>query len=121
MSAKAAGAIVILLCLLQCPSFAADDTSAKGRTRQTLLYGIDSQVLDAIQAIKTAKDTSFTPELTRALNENASPDIQAAVFDLFREQNIRDGEERGKTHSRGLAGNEGLPAHPGDPVPGIHP
>ena len=89
--------VPVLLCLAHVSAFAAETVSAKDRMRQTLLYGIDSQVLDAIQTIKSLNDTSFTRELAQALSENKSLDVQKAVFDLFKEQKVRDGEERGTT------------------------
>jgi HEAT repeat protein len=70
--------------------------SAKEKLRQTLLYGIDSQVLDAIQGIRASGDTTFTPELAQILSATRSDALQAAVMDLFKERKIRDGEARGK-------------------------
>jgi len=87
----------LLLCLAHVTVFAADTGSTKDRTRQTLLYGIDSQVLDVIQTISTLNDTTFTLELVKVLNENKSLEVQKAVFNLFKEQKIREGEEHGKS------------------------
>ena len=97
LDARRAMCLTFLLCLAHVSAFAADSSSAKDRIRQALLYGIDSQVLEAIQAIKTSNDTRFTRELTQALEENKSLDVQTAIFDLFKEQKIRDGEEHGKS------------------------
>lgn len=88
--------IPVYLCLALLPAFAADTAEAKDRTRQTLLYGIDSQVIDAVQSIRSAQDTGFTGELLQILNGQRSPEVQKAVFDLFKDQKIRDGEGRGK-------------------------
>jgi HEAT repeat protein len=93
---------VFLLAAALVPSWAADASqtaaaaAAKERVRQTLLYGIDSQVLDAIQSIKGSRDSSFTAELTQVLSAQRSIALQAAVLDLFKDQNLRDGEERAK-------------------------
>jgi len=86
----------LLAAAARVPAWAADSTSVKDKVRQTLLYGIDSQVLDAIQTIRTSKDTSFTPELAQVLSAQRSIGLQAAVLDLFKDMKIRDGEERGK-------------------------
>jgi HEAT repeat protein len=76
---------------------AADDLSAaRDRTRETLLYGIDSQVLDAIKAIKSSKDSSFTKELSQVLSTSLAADVQAAVLDVFQDQKIPDGEDKAK-------------------------
>ncbi|MGA2640078.1 MAG: HEAT repeat domain-containing protein [Spirochaetia bacterium] len=90
------GLFVFSFFLAILPSFAADTALLKDRTRQTLLYGIDSQVIDAVQSIRSSQDTSFTPELSQILNGQRSAEVQKAVFDLFREQKIKDGEERGE-------------------------
>ncbi|MGO9309918.1 MAG: HEAT repeat domain-containing protein [Spirochaetia bacterium] len=83
-------------CFALVNGFGDEAADAKDRTRQTLLYGIDSQVLDTVQSIMSAQDQGFTPELVQILNGQRSPELQKAVFDLFRAQKIRDGEERGK-------------------------
>ncbi len=93
--------IVAFLLAVLVHSWAADAgpaavAAAKEKVRQTLLYGIDSQVLDAIQGIKSSKDTSFTPELAQVLSAQRSIALQAAVLDLFREQKAREGEERAR-------------------------
>jgi HEAT repeat protein len=88
--------IPLFLCAGIWSSSAADAALVRDRTRQTLLYGIDSQVLEAVQSIRGAQDTSFTTELAQILNGQRSPEVQKAVFDLFKDQKVRDGEERGK-------------------------
>lgn len=87
----------LVLCLVPLAVFAADTPSVKEQTRQTLLYGIDSQVLEVIQALAKQNETTYTRELAQALNENTSPGVQKAVFDLFKDQKLRDGEERAKS------------------------
>jgi HEAT repeat protein len=88
--------LLVLGVLSALPVFPADTTAARDRTRQTLLYGIDSQVMDAVQSLRASQDTSFTPELSIILSDQRSPDVQRAVLDLFREQKVRAGEKRGK-------------------------
>ena len=93
---KTFGAVTVLLALLAIPALAADAPSPRERARQTLLYGIDSQVLDAIQGLASSKDTSFTTELTQILTDQRSAALQKAVLDLFRDQKQKDGEGRAK-------------------------
>jgi len=75
---------------------AADASAARDKLSQTLLYGIDSQVMDAIQGIRSTHDTGFTAELAQILSGKRSDSLQAAVLDLFKEQKLKDGEERAK-------------------------
>ena len=84
------------ICLAVLPARAADNADVRERTRQTLLYGIDSQVVDAVQNIRTSADSGYTKELLQILTGQRSPDVQKAVFDLFRDQKVSGGEDRGK-------------------------
>ena len=88
--------VASLLLAAAVSSLAADNTTAKDRVRQTLLYGIDSQVVDAIQTIRSSQDTSFTPELAKILSDQRSADVQQAVIDLFRDQKAPDGVDRAR-------------------------
>jgi HEAT repeat protein len=88
---------VAALCIASAgPMIAADAGGLAQRTRQTLLYGIDSQVLDVIQGLKASHDSSFTEELVEALSPERSSAVRRAVFDLFQDQKIREGERRAK-------------------------
>ncbi len=84
-------AILIFMALCAMP-VAAADTTAHDRMRQTLLYGIDKQVIDAIATIRQQQDATFTPELAQILAEQRSSDVQKAVLDLFRDTKVKDGE-----------------------------
>jgi len=88
--------VPLCLCLAALPARAADTTDARERTRQTLLYGIDSQVLDAIQALAAARDTGFTDVLQQMLRDQRSAAVQKAVLDMFRDLKVKDGESRAK-------------------------
>jgi len=93
---KKIAAAAVLLAALALPALGANDT-AKERMRQTLLYGIDSQVLDAIKGLSSAHDAGFTQELAQVLSDQRSPSLQKAVLDLFQEQKLKEGEGRAKT------------------------
>ena len=75
---------------------AADDAAVNERIRQTLLYGIDSQVLDVIQKLQSTHDSGFTRELVQILGEQRSTEVQKAVLGLFLDQKVKEGEERAK-------------------------
>ena len=93
---KTAMLLLSLLAASATCSHAADVTAAKDRVRQTLLYGIDSQVIDAIQTIRATQDTSFTPELSTMLADQRSDDVQRAILDLFKEQKVASGTDRAR-------------------------
>jgi HEAT repeat protein len=71
---------------------ASADTTAADRTRQTLLYGIDSQVMDVLTGLRTTWDSEFTPQLVTILTDKRSTELQTAVLEIFRDQGIKDGE-----------------------------
>ncbi len=111
--------LVLLIALSAFPAFA-DDAAAQDRTRQTLLYGIDSQVLDAIDTIRRQQDTNFTPELAQILADQRSPDVQKAVLDLFRDTKMKDGEAARESDHYRLAGQPEQSRRLRDPVPRRH-
>jgi HEAT repeat protein len=96
MKTRTALVLSLLMVASLVPVAAADNAAAKDKVRQTLLYGIDSQVVDAIQAIRSSQDTSFTPELVKVLSEQRSEAVQKAALDLFKDQKVKDGEVRAK-------------------------
>ncbi len=65
--------------------------------RNTLRYGIDSEVLELIGTIRSEEDQSFNQDLLQLLGENRSNDIRKAIFDLFGMFGISDAEEAGAT------------------------
>jgi HEAT repeat protein len=89
---KALAVVLSLLAACAHPLAAADTAALAERTRQTLLYGIDSQVLDAIQSLKADRDTGFTKELNEILSGERSAAVRKAVLGLFLDQKVREGE-----------------------------
>ena len=90
MRALAAALTLLAACAL--PVAAADTAAQAERTRQTLLYGIDSQVLDAIQSLKASRDTGFTKDLNEILSGERSAAVRKAVLGLFLDQKVKEGE-----------------------------
>jgi HEAT repeat protein len=89
---KIRAAVLALLAVSVHALDAADTASLAERTRQTLLYGIDSQVLDTIQSLKAGHDSGFTKELSEILSGQRSMAVRKAVLELFLEQKVREGE-----------------------------
>ena len=85
---------LILMILSSAPRAAAagDDSQAIDRTRQTLLYGIDSQVLEVVQRLSSSRDDRFTKELATVLAESRSVDVRKAILGMFEDQGVKDGE-----------------------------
>ena len=71
---------------------AGDDSQAVDRTRQTLLYGIDSQALEVVQRLSSTRDGRFTKELATVLAESRSIDVRKAILGIFEDQGLKDGE-----------------------------
>ncbi|HEY9594473.1 MAG TPA: HEAT repeat domain-containing protein [Spirochaetia bacterium] len=79
------------------PTAADDAADARERTRQTLLYGIDAQVVDEVGNIQKANDTGYTKELAQIVSdESRTVDLRRTVLDLFRDQKVKDGEGTAK-------------------------
>jgi len=60
--------------------------------RRTILYGIDSQILEIIGKLKASADPSFTADLVTVLKESRVNAVRKAILELFREQNVKEGE-----------------------------
>lgn len=56
--------------------------------RQTLLYGIDSQVLDLLHTMYQEKDNSLNPEVESIFASSPNAEVRQAAIDLLRE--VRD-------------------------------
>jgi HEAT repeat protein len=88
-------ALAFFFLSLVCPVKADAEMSSEIQDQlvQTLRYGIDSQVLQAIRVIGEAKDTSLTSELAVLLAQAGSTDVRKAILDLFTEQKQKEGQD----------------------------
>ena len=75
--------IALLLLLVPFLAYAQAPTTIQDQWRQTLKFGIDSQILDAITGIAEARDSSFTSELSALLQKSTNAAVQQAVLDFF--------------------------------------
>jgi HEAT repeat protein len=89
---KTAAFLALALVLFSVRAGAADTADQRAQTRRTLLYGIDSQVLDAVTRLKESRNTEFTAELESVLEASPNPALRAAILDLFTEQKAREAE-----------------------------
>jgi len=76
------------------------------RMRETLLFGIEGEVLQVIARLKASGDDSLNPELLQTLRTTSNPAVAAAVLDLFAQAEVRDAEN---TALERLADPEGDP------------
>jgi hypothetical protein len=70
----------------------AEEPAPAERWREVLLYGIESEVLQVIAQIKSSGEDSLDPELLETLRGTSSPEVAAAVLDLFAREEKRDAE-----------------------------
>ncbi len=68
--------------------------SLNKKKRETLMYGIDSEVIEVINTIRTEKDSSFNEELAELLNTNDNPEINRAIFEFFSQIESDAGKEK---------------------------
>ena len=85
-----------LLVLAVTRAAAATDAATVDAVRQVLLYGIDSQVTDALQTLSSAWDPAYVPPLVAILTDKRSAALQTSVLDIFRNQSVKDGEAAAK-------------------------
>ena len=65
-------------------SGAADQGDALLETRrQTLLFGIDSQILDLLKSLQNEKTTTLDVEIANLFTQSTNPDIQTAAIDYL--------------------------------------
>jgi HEAT repeat protein len=89
---RSAAAVLALAVSAAMPAAAADQPAAvRERTRETVLYGIDSEVLEVVKQLRVSSDPSFSAELARVLAEDRGTELRKAVLELFAETRAPDG------------------------------
>jgi len=87
---------MVLVCLTAGVAWSAENeelVSVVSIWRETLRYGIDTQVLETLADIVKAEDTSLNPELTALLEISLNPRIRTAVLDYYSDLETADGEK----------------------------
>ena len=69
--------------------------SLNEQKRDVLKYGIDSEVLDIINDIRSENDDGFDDDLADLLAVNDNPEINRAIFDFFGQRESPAGREKG--------------------------
>jgi HEAT repeat protein len=87
----------LLAAVLSSALYGADQAAdIHAQWQRTLLYGMDSQVLELVGRLKDARDSTFTVDLLSVLTRTPNADLRKAVLDLFAAQKVRDAEETAK-------------------------
>ncbi|HUV07136.1 MAG TPA: HEAT repeat domain-containing protein, partial [Spirochaetia bacterium] len=66
-----------------------DEQSRLTDWRETLLYGLDTEVMGVLEDIKTTNETGLNRELAQIFSTSIKTDIRVAVLDFFWEQKDR--------------------------------
>ncbi|MQY77160.1 MAG: hypothetical protein GH155_05955 [Spirochaeta sp.] len=75
---------LIFISLLPCNSFSQEgEKNPLESLRETLLYGIESEILEAVKNIKGNREERLNKELETLLSETVSVSIRLAVLDYF--------------------------------------
>ena len=62
--------------------------------RETLLYGIDTEVLDLLSAIKSQRDSTFNEDLAGVLSNSSNAEIQRGIIEFFNEMEVDLAEDQ---------------------------
>lgn len=88
-----ASASLLLCAALPALGQQAGAATPEERWRETLLYGIEGEVLQVISRIKASGDDSLNPELLQTFRATSNPAVAAAVLDLFAQADVPDAEK----------------------------
>jgi HEAT repeat protein len=81
------------LCLLICLSFPVipeEGDRPVDRWRETLRYGIDTEIMAALDAIRRAGERSLDEELLQVFRESISTDVRLKILQYYREIGFRE-------------------------------
>ena len=67
--------------------------SIREERRETLMYGIDSQVIDVLESLGTEQDTYLLPEVFTVFKVSVNSEIKIACLKLFGELEYRDADD----------------------------
>jgi len=65
------------------PKAAASSESAADKRRNTILYGIDTEIMELLKSLSSEKEGSFNPELLRLFESSKGPKLRASILDFF--------------------------------------
>jgi len=78
-------AVAILILLSSC-LYAEEILSIKEERSQTILYGIDEEVIELIKELKSEENETFNQGLLDLLNMTANQKLKISIIDLFKDQ-----------------------------------
>ncbi len=65
------------------PKSAADSASVADRRRNTILYGIDTEIMELLKSLASEKESLFNGELLTLLESSKGPKLRSAILDFF--------------------------------------
>lgn len=68
------------------------DTTTEDRRRATILYGIDSELIELFTSLSTEKDSSYNADIKTVFERTKSPKLRAAVLGLWKDLAWKGGE-----------------------------
>jgi HEAT repeat protein len=86
---------VVLICLAFVVADA-DDAAPVEDTRRldTIHYGIETQVIELLSALRTEKNDQYKADVLKAFDVSTSPKLKAAILDYFGAMEFIDAEDR---------------------------
>lgn len=88
--------LLITLIYLVLTTAGADDTAPVEDTKRldTIHYGIETQVIELLSALRSEKNDQYKEELLKAFDVSTSPKLKAAILDYFGAMEINEAEAR---------------------------
>jgi len=84
----------IFISLLPCNSFSQEEEQSPLESlRETLLYGIESEILKAVKSIRENQEERLNEDLETLLTETVSVPVRSAVLNYFTKAKYRGAEE----------------------------
>ncbi|MBN2874625.1 MAG: HEAT repeat domain-containing protein [Spirochaetales bacterium] len=64
------------------------------RRTDTILYGIESQVIELLSTLRAEKNEDYNESLLSAFDSSTSPKLKVALFEFFAESSFKNAEKR---------------------------
>jgi len=87
--------LALFACSIFCRSYAQDAVPGPSTERRdTIRYGIETQVMELLSTLKTEKDKEFLEDILSAFDTTTSPKLRSSIFDYLGALELGDAEGR---------------------------